>query len=172
MVYGLLSAGLESAFKSAPMDAHKNLGIRSAVAVLLLTPLAHNCEILTCHAAAARASPDVLVEIGAVLAKWQSKSGVDPYQPRRSDGPGELAWRARMASEAGKAQYAVRVIFECIHARWRNWNLRQVNVRGSEKVRAIVTLYAFTNNVLQGLRLQQQHFLAANRSQERSLVTA
>ena len=77
-----------------------------------------------------------------------------------------------MASEAGKAQYAVRVIFECIHARWRNWNLRQVNVRGSEKVRAIVTLYAFTNNVLQGLRLQQQHFLAANRSQERSLVTA
>ena len=52
------------------MDAHKNLGIRSAVAVLLLTPLAHNCEILTCHAAAARASPDVLVEIGAVLAKW------------------------------------------------------------------------------------------------------
>src|SRR5712671_2396055 len=70
MVYGLLSAGFESAFKSAPMDAHKNLGIRSAVAVLLLTPLAHNCEILTCHAAAARASPDVLVEIGAVLAKW------------------------------------------------------------------------------------------------------
>jgi len=74
MVYGLLSAGFESAFKSAPMDAHKNLGIRSAVAVLLLTPLAHNCEILTCHAAAARASPDVLVEIGTVLAKWLNKT--------------------------------------------------------------------------------------------------
>jgi len=43
---------------------------------------------------------------------------------------------------------------------------------GQRKGRAIVTLYAFTNNVLQGLRLQQQHFLAANRSQERSLVTA
>jgi transposase len=111
-------------------------------------------------------------EIKVFCPPTQSKSGVDPYQPRRSDGPGELAWRARMASEAGKAQYAVRVICECIHARWRNWNLRQVNIRGREKVRAIVTLYAFANNVLQGLRLQQQHFLAANRSRERSLVTA
>jgi transposase len=92
----------------------------------------------------------------------QSKSGVDPYQPRPKDGPGGLAWRARMASEAGKAQYAIRVICECIHARWRNWNLRQVTVRGREKVRAVVNLYAFTNNVLQGLRLQQQRLLAAN----------
>jgi len=94
----------------------------------------------------------------------KSKSGVDPYQPRPSDGPGGLAWRARMASEAGKVQYAIRVICECIHARWRNWNLRQVTVRGREKVRAVVTLHAFTNNILQGLRLQQQYLLATNHS--------
>lgn len=100
----------------------------------------------------------------------KSKSGVDPYQPRPSDGPGGLAWRARMASEAGKAQYAIRVICECIHARWRNWNLRQVTVRGREKVRAVVTLHAFTNNVLQGLRLQQQHLLATNHSLECRLI--
>jgi transposase len=91
----------------------------------------------------------------------QSKSGVDPYQPRSKDGPGGAAWRARMASEAGKAQYAIRVICECIHARWRNWNLRQVPVRGREKVRAVVTLYALTNNLLQGFRLLQQRSLAA-----------
>jgi transposase len=90
-----------------------------------------------------------------------SKSGVDPYQPRPGDGVGALAWRARMASEAGKAQYAIRVICECIHARWRNWNLRQVTVRGREKVRAVATLYAFTNNVLQGFRMLQEHSLAA-----------
>jgi hypothetical protein len=64
-----------------------------------------------------------------------------------------------MASEAGKAQYKVRTICECIHARWRNWDLRQLTVHGIEKVGAIVLLYALTNNVLQGNRL-----LAARRT--------
>jgi hypothetical protein len=90
----------------------------------------------------------------------KSKSGVDPCQPRASDEEGTAIWRARMASEAGKAQYAIRVICECIHARWRNWNLRQVTVRGLEKVRAVVTLYAFTNNVLQGFRLMMERLVA------------
>jgi transposase len=81
------------------------------------------------------------------------KKNADPYKVRPTDGPGTSAWRIRMGSEKGKAQYAVRVICECIHARWRNWNLRQVTVRGLEKVRAVVLLYAFTNNVLQGYRL-------------------
>ena len=89
----------------------------------------------------------------------KSKSGVDPYLPRDSDGEGVSAWRARMASELGKLQYAIRVICECIHARWRNWNLRQVTVRGREKVRAVVLLHAFTNNVLQGYRLLQERLL-------------
>lgn len=83
----------------------------------------------------------------------QSKHGTDPYLPRRGDGAGVLAWRARMASEAGKAQYKSRSICECIHARWRNWDLRQLTVRGIEKVRAVVLCYALTNNILQGYRL-------------------
>jgi transposase len=83
----------------------------------------------------------------------QSKSGVDPYSPRPGDGPGVLAWRARMASEDGKAQYQARTICECIHARWRNWNLRQLTVRGIEKVRAVVLWHALTNNILQARRL-------------------
>ena len=83
----------------------------------------------------------------------QSKHGTDPYLPRRGDGAGVLAWRARMASEAGKAQYKLRSICECIHARWRNWDLRQLTVRGIEKVRAVVLCYALTNNILQGHRL-------------------
>jgi transposase len=92
-------------------------------------------------------------EIEVFCPPTKSKSGVDPCQPRDNDGPGTLIWRARMASDEGKAQYAVRVICECIHARWRNWDLRQVPVRGAEKVRSVVTLYAFTNNVLQGIRM-------------------
>jgi transposase len=83
----------------------------------------------------------------------QSKHGTDPYLPRHGDGAGVLAWRARMASEAGKAQYKSRSICECIHARWRNWDLRQLTVRGIEKVRAVVLCYALANNILQGYRL-------------------
>lgn len=83
----------------------------------------------------------------------QSKHGTDPCLPRRGDGAGVLAWRARMGSEAGKAQYKPRSICECIHARWRNWNLRQLVVRGIEKARAVVLLHALTNNILQGHRL-------------------
>ncbi len=84
----------------------------------------------------------------------QSKGGVDPFLPRPRDGEGVRAWRARMASEAGKAQYKDRGICECIHARWRNWGLRQVTVRGIEKVRAVVLWYALANNVVQGYRLR------------------
>jgi hypothetical protein len=83
----------------------------------------------------------------------QSRSGVDPYLPRHGDGPGVLAWRARMAREDGKVQYRARTICECIHARWRNWDLRQLTVRGIDKVRAVVLWYALTNNILQGHRL-------------------
>jgi transposase len=83
----------------------------------------------------------------------QSKKGTDPYLPRRGDGAGVAAWRARMGSEAGKAQYQVRTICECIHARWRNWDLQQLTVRGMEKARAVVLCYALANNILQGHRL-------------------
>jgi len=84
----------------------------------------------------------------------KSKHGTDPYLPRRGDSPGVLAWRARMASDEGKARYKPRSICECIHARWRNWGLRQLPVRGIEKVRAVLLWYALTNNILQGNRLR------------------
>jgi len=86
----------------------------------------------------------------------KSKSGADPYAPRDEDGVGVAAWRARMGSEAGKAQYKLRTICELIHARWRNWDLRQVTVRGMSKVGSVVLWYALTNNVLQGYRLLAQ----------------
>jgi transposase len=83
----------------------------------------------------------------------QSKHGTDPFKPRRDDGPGVLAWRSRMASEEGKAQYKRRSICECIHARWRNWDLQQVTVRGLDKVTAVMLWFALANNILQGHRL-------------------
>ena len=83
----------------------------------------------------------------------QSKHGTDPFKPRRDDGEGVLAWRSRMASEEGKAQYKRRSICECIHARWRNWDLHQVGVRGLQKVTAVMLWFALANNILQGHRL-------------------
>ena len=85
----------------------------------------------------------------------QSKHGNDPYAPRKEDGPGVLAWRERMASENGKALYKTRSICECIHARWRNWNLLRLTVRGRSKVKAAVLWYALANNILQGDRLMR-----------------
>jgi hypothetical protein len=83
----------------------------------------------------------------------RSKHGTDPCRPRRGDREGVLAWRTRMASDAGKARYKARSICECIHARWRNWNLRQLTVRGLQKARALVLCYALANNILQEHRL-------------------
>jgi transposase len=83
----------------------------------------------------------------------QSKHGTDPYLPRRDDGPGVLAWRGRMASPEGQAVYRLRSICECIHARWRNWNLIRLNVRGAVKVKAVMLWHALANNILQEHRL-------------------
>ena len=83
----------------------------------------------------------------------QSKHGTDPYLPRRDDGPGVLAWRSRMADEQAKVIYRQRSICECIHARWRNWNLIRLNVRGAVKVKAVMLWHALANNILQQHRL-------------------
>jgi len=85
------------------------------------------------------------------------KNGSDPFQPRTNDGPGVLAWRSRMASEEGKAQYQRRSICECIHARWRNWNLIRLNVRGEVKVTAVMLWHALANNILQADRMLRVH---------------
>ena len=87
----------------------------------------------------------------------QSKHGRDPYQPRDDDGPGVSVWRSRMASPEGKAQYRERAECECIHARWRNWNLIRLNVRGDAKVMAVMLWHALTNNILQAERLFRTH---------------
>jgi hypothetical protein len=77
----------------------------------------------------------------------------DPFAPREADGPGVRQWRQRMASEAGKACYKRRAIHECINARLRQWNLRQLTVRGSFKARMVLRWFALANNVLAAHRL-------------------
>jgi len=83
----------------------------------------------------------------------RSKHNTDPYAPRRDDGPGVATWRRRMKSPHGKAVYKRRSMGECINARFRQWNLRQFVVRGRLKVQAVLSMFALTNNILQGHRL-------------------
>jgi len=87
----------------------------------------------------------------------KSKHGRDPYEPRDTDGPGVTAWRSRMASDEGKKQYRDRAMCECIHARWRNWDLVRLNVRGEAKVMAVMLWHALANNILQAERMLRSH---------------
>jgi transposase len=84
-----------------------------------------------------------------------NKHKTDPLAPREDDEPGVAAWRKRMASDAGKATYRKRSIHECINARFRQWGLRQLTVRGIAKAAIVLTWYAVANNILQGQRLRQ-----------------
>jgi transposase len=85
----------------------------------------------------------------------RSKHDSDPYAPRCDDGPGVAAWRRRMKSPHGKSVYKRRTMGECINARVRQWGFRQFVIRGHEKVRALLSLFALANNILQGHRLTQ-----------------
>jgi hypothetical protein len=95
--------------------------------------------------------------VAIYCAPTQSKHGRDPYEPRDDDGPGVSAWRSRMASDEGKAQYRDRAECECVHARWRNWDLTAFNVRGEAKVVAVMLWHALTNNILQTDRMLRSH---------------
>ncbi len=83
----------------------------------------------------------------------KSRHGTDPFAPRADDGPGMAAWRRRMQSAAGKARYKRRAIAECLHARFRQWNLRQLTVRGRGPTRTVLLWFALANNILRGQTL-------------------
>jgi transposase len=77
----------------------------------------------------------------------------DPAVPRPDDGPGTIAWRQRMASADGQATYKRRLPTERPHAHMRNHDLRQLLVRGTDKVKAVMLWHANAFNFLQFRRL-------------------
>jgi len=81
------------------------------------------------------------------------KSKGDPAPPKRGDKAGTIAWRQRMASEEGMDLYRRRFATERPHAHMRNHGLRQVLVRGREKVKAVVLWHVHAFNFLQFKRL-------------------
>ena len=88
------------------------------------------------------------------MAPTKNKHGTDPYQPRRGDGPGIEAWRARMASAAGQATYRLRSLNERINAELRSRGLRQFTVRGRAKARTVLLWHALAHNLMRALSLR------------------
>jgi hypothetical protein len=88
-------------------------------------------------------------------------AGNDPYQPKAKDGPGVAAWRSRMGTSEAQAIYKHRsATAEWVNARVRTFGLRQVLVRGLEKVRATVLLYALAHNLMQTELLKRRRTIA------------
>src|SRR5688500_1578496 len=77
------------------------------------------------------------------------KSKGDPAAPKRGDEAGTVAWRQRMVSEEGMALYRRRFATERPHVHMRNRGLRQLLVRGKEKVEAVVLWHVHAFNFLQ-----------------------
>lgn len=89
--------------------------------------------------------------------KKQLEAGKDPYAPHKGDSPAMIAFRERMKQDESKAIYQMRAqTAEWVNAQARNRGLYMVNVRGKEKVRAVLVLMALAHNLLQVAKLREQ----------------
>lgn len=95
-----------------------------------------------------------LHELGIELFSPLPKSKGDPATPKRGDEAGTIAWRQRMARDEAMAIYRRRFATERPHAHMRNHGLRQLLVRGKEKVEAVVLWHVHAFNFLQFKRLK------------------
>jgi len=85
------------------------------------------------------------------------KEGVDRHERKATDGPEAAEWRKRMGTPEAKKIYKERAATaECVNAQARNRGLRQLTVRGIEKVKAVATWFAIAHNMARGFALQLQ----------------
>ena len=84
-------------------------------------------------------------------------SGRTEADPRPDDTPEVAQWRARMQTEKAKEVYRERAATaECVNARLRALGLRQLLVRGTDKVLSVLLLAAITHNLLRWITLSAQ----------------
>jgi transposase len=89
------------------------------------------------------------------MAPTKSQHATDPDRPRHRDGPGVVAWRARMASRAGQAVYKLRSRHERINADLRRRGLTRLTVRGKAKARIMLLWHALAHNLMRSLSLRR-----------------
>lgn len=81
-------------------------------------------------------------------------SGRTKADPRPDDTPEVAAWRVRMETAEAKEVYKERAATaECVNAHARRYNLRQLPVRGAQKVLSVLLLVAIAHNLLRWIAL-------------------
>jgi transposase len=81
----------------------------------------------------------------------------DPHTPRDDDSPAVAAWRQRMATPAAQEIYKERAsTAECVNALARNRGLVRFQVRGLQKVKAVVLWYVLAHNLRRAVTLRAQ----------------
>lgn len=80
----------------------------------------------------------------------KARDGRDPAAPLPTDHPSVAAWRARMASDAGKAVYRERAsLAEWANALARNRGLTCIRLRGLAKATTVALWFALAHNLMQ-----------------------
>jgi hypothetical protein len=83
------------------------------------------------------------------------KSNRDPHQSCAGDSPKIAAWRRRMGTDEAKEIYKERAATaECVNAIARNRGLRQFNVRGLTKAKAVILWYVIAHNLMREVALR------------------
>jgi len=81
-------------------------------------------------------------------------SGRTKADPRPDDTPEVATWRVRMETAEAKEVYKERAATaECVNAHARRYGLRQLMVRGTQKVLSVLLLVAITHNLLRWIAL-------------------
>jgi ribosomal protein S8E len=81
-------------------------------------------------------------------------SGRSQGEARPDDTPEVAAWRARMQTEEAKQIYKGRAATsECVNAHLRRFGLRQLLVRGTDKVLSVLLLATISHNLLRWIAL-------------------
>jgi transposase len=105
--------------------------------------------------AVAKAYPEVTVYGPVKNAKKKLEQGDNPYQKQARDSKVVGAWRERMGTTLAQARMRRRgSTVEWANARARACGLGQLMVRGVEKVRSVLTLFALAHNLSIALRLR------------------
>ena len=91
--------------------------------------------------------PDLKTTVYAPIRKPR-KEGQDPHATRYGDTQTIIDWRKRMATPEAMEIYKERAsTAECVNAQARNRGLRQFNIRGLKKIRAVALWYVLAHNL-------------------------
>lgn len=83
------------------------------------------------------------------------RNGEPPARSLKGDTLAVRGWRRRMETKRGKELYKKRAATaECVNALARNRGLKQFTVRGLEKVRSVLLLFALAHNLLRAMSLR------------------